>query len=207
MMAQPKRIRFLPDLWNGAILGDFAPRLGMAGAVTQAALSYVPLVGSVCALRDVIGSHRRRDHLGLVLNLLAIVPILGGFPKTAEVIHTLAIMRRGWHATHAPAVPPGKLGRIPNPLAVVGLLLALFTPVLVFLPGNLVIIGLAAPLAAVVSGHVALARALAHPYAKARYGMALTGLIFGYVYLFIVAVSVALLLLFGFTVGPFSWKH
>ncbi len=206
-MTQPARIRFLPDVWNGAVLGDFAPRLGVAGAVTQAAISYIPVVGSVCAVRDVFGSHGRRDYLGLFLNLLAIIPILGGFPKTAEVIHTLAVVRRGWRAVHAPGAPQGKLPRIPNPLAVVSLLLAIATPVLVFLPGNLVLVGLASPLAAVITGHVAVARAQRHPHASARYGMALTGLIFGYVFLLLVAASVALLLLFGFTVGPFSWHH
>ena len=38
-MAQPPKVHLLPDLWNGAILGDFAPRLGVPGAVTQAVLS------------------------------------------------------------------------------------------------------------------------------------------------------------------------
>lgn len=206
-MAQPARIRLLPDLWNGAVLGDYATRLGVAGAVTQAALSYVPVIGSICAVRDVFGSHRRRDGLGLFLSLLAIVPVLGGFPKTAEVIHTLAVVRRGWLAMHEPEILQAKLGRIPNPLAVVSLLLAILTPVLVFLPGNLVLVGLASPLVAVLTGHIAVARARRHPLARARYGTALTGLILGYVFLLIAAASVALLLTFGQSVGPFLWKR
>lgn len=76
------------DVWRGAVLGDFAPRLGLMGAVTQATLGYVPIVGDVCALRDGIADWRRRDRLGVTLNLLALVPLVGGFAKTLDVLHS-----------------------------------------------------------------------------------------------------------------------
>lgn len=91
------------DVWRGAVLGDFAPRLGLAGAVTQAALGYIPLVGEVCAVRDGIADWRQRDRLGVVLNVLALVPVFGGFAKTVDVLHSTHRIGRAIFTDHTRA--------------------------------------------------------------------------------------------------------
>lgn len=73
------------DIWRGGILGDFARELGMVGIVTQILFGFVPIVGSLCAIRDALADWRHRDWVGFWLNILAFVPILGGFAKIAAV--------------------------------------------------------------------------------------------------------------------------
>ena len=85
------------DIYFGAVLGDFAPTLGIPGAVTQVALGYVPVVGSMTALRDAAADWKLHDALGVILNLLAIFPVLGGLSKTADVVHTLHRLHRVQH--------------------------------------------------------------------------------------------------------------
>src|SRR5215471_1451296 len=125
--AQQERIHLLPDILRGAFLGDYATRLGVAGAITQAIVFYIPVVGTICAMRDYFASRRRRDTLSAILNLLAIFPVLGGFPKTAAVIHNFGAVHHAVKATHIAAghaaereFPP----RIRNPLAGLSLLMA-----------------------------------------------------------------------------------
>jgi hypothetical protein len=91
------------DVWRGAVLGDFAPRLGLAGAATQAALGYVPLVGEVCAVRDGIADWRQHDRLGVALNVLALVPVFGGFAKTLDVLHSTHRIGRAIFTDHTRA--------------------------------------------------------------------------------------------------------
>ena len=93
----PHRRSLIGDVAAGLFLGDFANELGLAGAVTQVAISFVPLIGSMCAVRDLIADLRRRDRLGALLNFLALTPILGGFSKTFEVIRSTAHVG---HAVH-----------------------------------------------------------------------------------------------------------
>lgn len=81
-----KRPTLARDVARGAFQGDFAPDLGLAGTLTQAALGYVPGVGTVCAARDAVASWQRRDRLGCALNALALVPFIGGVAKTAEAL-------------------------------------------------------------------------------------------------------------------------
>ena len=107
-----RRIPFLRDVFNGAIRGDFAAEIGLAGALTQAALGFVPVVGTLCALRDVLADLRYRDRMGCLLNALALVPFLGGFPKTAEVIrvihhagHVVHVSHRRAQAAHTAQAP------------------------------------------------------------------------------------------------------
>jgi len=202
-----RRVRLVPDIWNGAVLGSYAPHLGIAGAVTQAGLCFVPVVGTLCAVRDYFACRRKHDRLGATLNLLAAIPVVGGLPKTAAVLHGVVAIHRSITGTEPAAAPhDGPRPRIANPLAVVSLLLVLATPVLLFLPGNWVLAGLAAPLVAVLAGHAALGRAHRHPGARARVGMAITGVVLGYLLLLILALSVTLLLIFGYHVGPFSLR-
>jgi hypothetical protein len=99
--ATPKRqhIPLARDIWNGAVRGDYAPALGVPGAATQIALAFVPGVGTLCALRDVLADWARRDGAGVALNLLALVPFLGGFPKTAAVLRAVQHVGRAVHVT------------------------------------------------------------------------------------------------------------
>jgi hypothetical protein len=66
----------------------------MAGAVTQISLSFLPLVGTICALRDCLADIHYRDLIGFCLNLLALTPIVGGIPKTLDVTRSV------WHMGH-----------------------------------------------------------------------------------------------------------
>lgn len=88
----PVREHFRPwlpaDVFRGAFLGDYA-RLGTAGYVTQAAVGFVPFVGTLCAVRDLTADLRQRDRIGASLNVLSLIPFLGGFPKTARVIRSV----------------------------------------------------------------------------------------------------------------------
>lgn len=78
---------FFRDIFRGALLGDFALDLGLAGALTQVALAYTPIVGDICALRDMAGDIYHRDKLGFLLSAIALIPVLGGIAKTVDVIH------------------------------------------------------------------------------------------------------------------------
>lgn len=78
---------FIRDIFRGALLGDFALDLGIVGALTQVALAYTPIVGDVCAIRDMIGDIYHRDKLGFLLSAIALIPVLGGIAKTVDVIH------------------------------------------------------------------------------------------------------------------------
>ena len=84
--ARPPRGGLARDIARGAVLGDFAPVLGLAGAATQVVLGYLPVIGMLAALRDAAAAWRRRDWPGCTLNLLALVPVIGGVAKTVEVL-------------------------------------------------------------------------------------------------------------------------
>jgi hypothetical protein len=96
--APPRPPGFFADIYAGAVHGDFAPRLGIPGALTQIVLGFVPVIGTVCAARDFVANRRKGDRLGAVLNALALIPFLGGFPKTAAVIHSVRHVGKVWHA-------------------------------------------------------------------------------------------------------------
>jgi hypothetical protein len=102
--APPKRKPgLLGDIYNGAVRGDFARELGLAGALTQMILGYTPGFGTLCASRDLIADLRQRDRLGAALNFLALFPVLGGFPKTAAVIQHVHLVGRALRKTRANA--------------------------------------------------------------------------------------------------------
>lgn len=77
------------DVINGALLGDFALELGLPGALAQVVLSFIPLVGTVGAVRDTIADWRQRDRIDVLLNILVLIPFLGGFAKVVEVARNL----------------------------------------------------------------------------------------------------------------------
>jgi hypothetical protein len=89
------RRSFLGDVAAGALYGDFAQNLRVPGALTQIVLSFIPLVGTLCAVRDLVADMRHRDRVGIVLNFFALAPVLGGFSKTLEVLRAFA------HVGHA----------------------------------------------------------------------------------------------------------
>jgi hypothetical protein len=205
--ATNQRIHLLPDIWNGAIKGDYTKRLGLAGAVTQALIFYIPGVGTICAVRDYFACRRKHDTLGAILNLLAVFPVLGGFPKTAEVIHNFVTVH---HALNATSLRHGYSGeaaperRIANPLAGLSLLVAAATPLLLVLPANFVMAGIVAPPLAVLTAHLALGRARRHPDARAHRGTARVALALGYFYLLTMAITVGVLLWSGHSIGPLA---
>ncbi len=88
------------DLFRGAFLGDFAVDLGLAGAIVQIVCGFMPVIGDLCALRDCLADFLRRDWIGLGLNILALIPIAGGFPKTIEVLRTLSHLGHMGHIAH-----------------------------------------------------------------------------------------------------------
>ena len=91
---------FLGDIYAGAVRGDYATDLRAPGITVQLILGFVPVIGTLCALRDFLADRRRGDRLGMVLNFLGLVPFLGGFPKTAAVIHGIHHVGRAIHQTH-----------------------------------------------------------------------------------------------------------
>lgn len=94
-----RRSSLVQDVVRGAFLGDYAPELGLPGALTQVALSFVPVIGTLCALRDARADQLRRDRPGVILNLLATFPLLGGLAKTAEVLRHAQRLKRGFDVT------------------------------------------------------------------------------------------------------------
>ena len=94
-----RRVSIGKDILRGAFQGDYAPVLGLPGVLTQVALSFVPVVGTLCALRDARADQTQHDRPGVILNLLAALPIFGGVAKTAEVLRHAQRLKRGFDTT------------------------------------------------------------------------------------------------------------
>lgn len=92
MSQPPQNSSFIGDIYRGAVHGDFAERLGPVGYVTQAAFGFVPVIGTVCAMRDFVACRRKKDGFGAMLNLLAFIPLFGLFPKTVHVVRSAGSM-------------------------------------------------------------------------------------------------------------------
>jgi hypothetical protein len=86
----------LADMTRGALQGDFAPELGLPGAATQVALTFVPVVGTLCGIRDAAADRRRGDYAGVALNLLSVIPVVGGVAKAVELGRHARRLKRGW---------------------------------------------------------------------------------------------------------------
>jgi hypothetical protein len=112
-----RRRSFVGDVSAGLFFGDFARDLGLPGAITQVAVSFVPLLGSICALRDLTADLRRHDHIGAALNALALTPIVGGFSKTFEVIRSTAHVGHAVHISHQQAQRKHDGGEVAQPVA------------------------------------------------------------------------------------------
>jgi hypothetical protein len=113
-LISPRRLRrshpaLASEVVRGAVQGDFARDLGLPGTITQVALSFVPVVGTLCALRDAAADQQQGDTPGIVLNLLAAIPLFGGVAKTAEAIRHLQRLKGGFDVSYRRyrAVPDG----------------------------------------------------------------------------------------------------
>lgn len=100
IVAPYRRRSFARDVAAGAFYGDFARDLRLPGAVMQIVLAFIPLIGTICAIRDLIADLRHHDRLGAFLNVLALTPILGGFSKTLEVVRGFAHVGHAIHASN-----------------------------------------------------------------------------------------------------------
>ena len=86
---RPKPAVWPVDIVKGAVLGDYADRLGVMGYLTQGLLGFVPIVGTCCAFRDLLADWRKHDRRGMVLNAISLFPVLGGVTKLARAIRAI----------------------------------------------------------------------------------------------------------------------
>lgn len=90
----------IPDIARAILLGDFAEHLGPAGGVTQIVINFIPGVGTLASLRDFIADCGKPEPLGIVLNGFGMLPILGGFSKTAEVMNRVQMVNESFVVVH-----------------------------------------------------------------------------------------------------------
>ena len=64
---------------RGAVLGAFARDRGRLGAITLALLGFVLVMGTLGALHDIVANWRYREGIGVLVNVLAVFPVLGGW--------------------------------------------------------------------------------------------------------------------------------
>ena len=84
----------LRDVARGAILGEYAPNIGVPGTLAQAAIGFTPVAGTLAAARDVAASWQRRDWPGVALNGVAMLPAVGGFAKIVEAARAARRIRQ-----------------------------------------------------------------------------------------------------------------
>jgi hypothetical protein len=78
------------DILKGMLIGDYADNLGTAGYLTQGILGFVPIVGTFCAARDLLANMGKGDRGGVILNAIALIPVLGGITKLARALRSIA---------------------------------------------------------------------------------------------------------------------
>ena len=74
------------DIALGAVVGDFAKILGIPGYLTQGILGFVPVVGTCCAVRDLLANLGRGNRGGVILNAISLIPVAGGISKMAHAM-------------------------------------------------------------------------------------------------------------------------
>ena len=217
-----ERTSVIGDVVRGALLGDFAHSLGPAGAITQIVIGFLPVAGTLAAVRDLLADLAIGDALGMLLNLIAMFPVLGGIAKTAEVLHHLRRLQRSVRGFTTPAsvlTEPDdqRGGRGPNFYSMISLFLGVTAPVL---SAGLAIYGLVvlaptlgwsstlqrlillvaaiflAPVFGVIAGHFGSHRARRIHGRSAPRPVARIGLALGYIYLIVFAVALALAVYF-----------
>ena len=100
-VSAPAKPGFFTDIYLGTIKGDFAPRLGLWGRIAQIICAFIPGVGTLCALRDFFADRSQGDNFGAFLNFLGLIPLLGGFPKTAAAIRSARHFGKMIHAAQS----------------------------------------------------------------------------------------------------------
>jgi hypothetical protein len=98
--AERRHYSFFANVYLGMVRGDYAPDMGLIGRAVQMVMGFIPVIGTICAFRDFMADRRLGDRLGMLLNFLALIPFLGGFPKTAAVIHSVRHLGSIYHAAH-----------------------------------------------------------------------------------------------------------
>lgn len=96
----PSKGRYHPfrDIWLGLFYGASAVDvLGSLGVITWIVTGFVPVLGTIVALRDARYAFRVRDWWSLVFNLIGLVPFLEGFSAFA----ILARFKRYQHVMHS----------------------------------------------------------------------------------------------------------
>jgi hypothetical protein len=78
------------DILKGMLIGDYAENLGTAGYLTQGILGFVPIIGTCCAARDLLANMGKGDRGGVILNAIALLPVLGGITKLARALRSIA---------------------------------------------------------------------------------------------------------------------
>jgi hypothetical protein len=53
-------------------------------------LAFVPIVGTCCAARDLLANVGKGDSGGVLVNALSLLPVLGGIPKMARALRSIA---------------------------------------------------------------------------------------------------------------------
>jgi hypothetical protein len=219
-----EKVSVVRDVLDGVIMGDFSKQLGPAGALAQMVLGFVPGVGTLAALRDLLADWAAGDALGVLLNFIALIPIFGGFAKTAEVLHHLRRLRHSLHgygASGATTLAVGGAGTVPEArhgpsiFALFSLLMGILAPIIssalaiygmtslapnlgwTSTPERLAVMIVAvflAPVLGIVTGHMASHRARRRYGRHARRPLARVGLALGYIYLVGFGAALALLL-------------
>jgi len=164
----------VPDIMNAILLGDFCRTLGPAGAVTQVIMNFIPGVGTLTAMRDLVADVRKPEPLGIVLNGLSVIPVLGGFTKTAEVMSHVSFAGESFVCLHGlqerAAFRDGEMHAIPkNRIARLSVLAAFFAPLAAVILAALAVThfvplvalwgAFALPVVAIFSGHAGVLRA------------------------------------------------
>lgn len=158
----------VPDIARAILLGDFAEHLGPAGGVTQIVISFIPGIGTMASLRDFLADCGKPEPLGIVLNGFGMLPILGGFSKTAEVMNRVQMVNESFVVAHGVrarnAFADGQVHSIPrNRIARWSVVAALFAPLVAVilaaiqvgfhLPLAMLWYSFALPVLAIVFGH------------------------------------------------------
>ena len=103
-MSPPPVIRphsLIEDVYCGAVRGEFDDNLGPVGYTTLAIFGFIPVIGSVCAIRDLFASRRNHDAFGTFINIFAIIPVIGGFFKAILALRNMGRARMALKARHS----------------------------------------------------------------------------------------------------------
>ncbi len=98
-VAQPKPAIWPLDIALGALIGDFAEVLGVPGYLTQGLLGFVPVVGTCCAIRDLLANLVKGNRGGMILNAISLIPIVGGISKMAHAVRGIKNASQAYGAT------------------------------------------------------------------------------------------------------------